>query len=144
MEAGRRLGKAAAFAKGDPAPLVAAGEALVARAERRAAAAAASTSHPGLKMTFLYLNQNLTLLQVTWRRWLQSVRPQSHALGAMPAPPLPPHTTQETLFWSEIGVLLPLSPLHNEPWLYTRSTRCRRCNLHDRVMQQPPQMSYME
>ncbi|KAK9838501.1 hypothetical protein WJX81_003740 [Elliptochloris bilobata] len=42
VEAGARLREAASFAKGDPAPLVAAGEALVARAERRVAAAAAA------------------------------------------------------------------------------------------------------
>ena len=47
VEAGMRLREAAAFAKGDPAILVAAGEALVARAERRVAAAAAAAAHQG-------------------------------------------------------------------------------------------------
>jgi hypothetical protein len=46
-QAGRRLGEAAAFAKGDPAVLVAAGEALVARAELRVAAAAEAAAGAG-------------------------------------------------------------------------------------------------
>lgn len=49
MEAGVRLREAAAFAKGDPAILVAAGEALVARAERRVAAAAAAAANQGAR-----------------------------------------------------------------------------------------------
>ena len=47
VEAGVRLREAATFAKGDPAILVAAGEALVARAERRVAAAAAGAADQG-------------------------------------------------------------------------------------------------
>jgi hypothetical protein len=46
-EAGRRLDEAAGFAKGDPAVLVAAGEALVARAELRVAAAAEAAAGAG-------------------------------------------------------------------------------------------------
>jgi len=46
-EAGRRLGEAAGFAKCDPAVLVAAGEALVARAELRVAAAAEAAAGAG-------------------------------------------------------------------------------------------------
>jgi len=62
VEAGRRLGEAAAFTKGDPAPLVAAGEALVARAERRAAAAAASTLPPGLKLEIFLFESELDIV----------------------------------------------------------------------------------